>query len=150
MIPALALHGTIVFHELGHATPDEAKLVGGQEEAGALVDPPSRALDARGRRAEGHAVLLAQLQDVLGGPDHAWMVVLAGVAILASFQDALEKAFGGHLRFGALTAFAVAATPFSILGITSAFWAILAGVAGSLLAERKELFDYWRDPGQQV
>ena len=74
--------------------------------------------------------------------------VLAGVAILSSFQDALEKAFGGHMRFGALTAFAVAATPFSILGITSAFWAILAGLAGSLVAEREELFAYWRGDGR--
>lgn len=79
-----------------------------------------------------------------------FIVVLAGVAILASFQDALEKAFGGQLRFGALVAFAVAATPFSILGITSAFWAILAGLAGALLAERKELFAYWRGEGQRV
>ena len=76
-----------------------------------------------------------------------FIVVLAGVAILSSFQDALEKAFGGQMRFGALVAFAVAATPFSILGITSAFWAILAGLAGTLLAERKELFDYWRGGG---
>lgn len=76
-----------------------------------------------------------------------FIVVLAGVAILGSFQDALEKAFGGHMRFGALTAFAVAATPFSILGITSAFWAILAGLAGALLAEREELFAYWRGEG---
>ena len=77
-----------------------------------------------------------------------FIVVLAGVAILSSFQDALEKAFGGHMRFGALTAFAVAATPFSILGITSAFWAILAGLAGALVAERDELFAYWRGEGQ--
>jgi benzoate membrane transport protein len=72
-----------------------------------------------------------------------FVVVLAGVAILASFQDALEKAFGGQMRFGALTAFAVAATPFAIFGITSAFWAVLAGLAGSLLAERRELLAYW-------
>lgn len=43
-------------------------------------------------------------------------------------QDAFEKAFGADLRFGALVAFAVAATPFSIAGITSAFWAVLAGL----------------------
>lgn len=73
-----------------------------------------------------------------------FIVVLTGVAILSSFQDALEKAFGGAMRFGALTAFAVAATPFEIFGITSAFWAILAGIAGSLLAERGELLRYWR------
>ena len=72
------------------------------------------------------------------------IVVLAGVAILSSFQDALEKGFGGKMRFGSLIAFAVAATPFSILGISSAFWAILAGLFGSLLVERAELFAYWR------
>lgn len=73
-----------------------------------------------------------------------FIVVLAGVAILSSFQDALEKAFGGRMRFGALMAFAVAATPFAIFGITSAFWAILAGIAGSLLAERGEILAYWK------
>ena len=73
-----------------------------------------------------------------------FVIVLAGVAILSSFQDALERAFGGHLRFGALAAFVVAATPFSVFGITSAFWAVLAGVAGSLVAERHELYEYWR------
>ena len=78
------------------------------------------------------------------------VVVLAGVAILSSFQDALEKAFGGNMRFGALTAFAVAATPFEILGITSAFWAILMGLAGSLLVERSELLAYWKGEGQSV
>lgn len=76
-----------------------------------------------------------------------FIVVLTGVAILSSLQDALEKAFGGAMRFGALTAFAVAATPFEIFGITSAFWAILAGIAGSLLAERGELLRYWRGAG---
>ncbi|MCZ6472155.1 MAG: benzoate/H(+) symporter BenE family transporter [SAR324 cluster bacterium] len=81
---------------------------------------------------------------LVGVLPRGFIIVLAGVAILSAFQDALEKAFGGHMRFGALTAFAVAATPFAILGITSAFWAILAGLAGSLLAERGELFAYWK------
>lgn len=76
-----------------------------------------------------------------------FITVLAGVAILASFQDALEKGFGGQMRFGSLIAFAVAATPFSIFGITSAFWAILTGLLGSLLVERAELFAYWRGDG---
>lgn len=74
-----------------------------------------------------------------------YVLALAGLAILASFQDALEKSFGGRLRFGALAAFAVAATPFSVVGITSAFWAVLIGLAASLAAERKELLGYWRD-----
>ncbi len=74
-----------------------------------------------------------------------YVLALAGLAILSSFQDALEKSFGGKLRFGALVAFAVAATPFSVVGITSAFWAVLIGLAASLAAERKELLGYWRD-----
>ena len=73
-----------------------------------------------------------------------FIIVLAGVAILSAFQDAMEKAFGGQMRFGALTAFVVAATPFTLLGITSAFWAILAGVGGAFLVERRELVAYWR------
>ena len=81
---------------------------------------------------------------LVGVLPRGFIIVLAGVAILSSFQDALEKGFGGQLRFGALTAFAVAATPFSIFGITSAFWAILAGIGGALLAERRELLAYWR------
>ena len=73
-----------------------------------------------------------------------FVVTLAGLAILSSLQSALETAFGGKLRFGALVALAVAATPFSVFGITSAFWSILAGVAASFMAERRELLAYWR------
>ncbi len=74
----------------------------------------------------------------------SFVVTLAGLAILASLQSALETAFGGKLRFGALAALAVAATPFAVFGITSAFWAILAGIAASFMAERGELLAYWR------
>jgi len=69
---------------------------------------------------------------------------VAGLAIFASFQDALEKAFGGTLRFGAVVAFAVATTSFSFAGITSAFWAIVAGLAVSLMVERSDILGYWR------
>jgi hypothetical protein len=31
-----------------------------------------------------------------------------------------------------------------VFGITSAFWAILAGIAASFMAERGELLAYWR------
>jgi PilZ domain/Benzoate membrane transport protein len=71
-------------------------------------------------------------------------VALAGVAIMPSLQNALERAFGDKLRFGAVVTFAVAATPFAFFGITSALWALLAGVLASLLAEREELLSYWR------
>jgi benzoate membrane transport protein len=86
------------------------------------------------------AMPIASLLSIL---PKTYIVALAGVAILSSFQDALEKSFGGNLRFGALAGFIVAATPFSVLGITSAFWAIVAGLAASLCVERKQLFDFW-------
>jgi benzoate membrane transport protein len=73
-----------------------------------------------------------------------YLFALAGLAVLSALQDALEKAFGGTLRFAALIAFAVAATPFTIAGITSAFWAVVAGLAAALLVERPELLASWR------
>lgn len=73
----------------------------------------------------------------------SYVLVLAGLAIFAALQDAFEKAFGADLRFGALVAFAVAATPFSIGGITSAFWAVVAGLLASALAEQKSLRAHW-------
>ena len=48
------------------------------------------------------------------------------------------------MQFGALVAFVVAMTPFSIFGITSAFWAIVAGLSASLLVERGQLIDFWK------
>jgi benzoate membrane transport protein len=74
-----------------------------------------------------------------------YVLALAGVAIISSLQDALEKSFGAKLRFGALVGFVVAATPFAIFGITSAFWAIIAGVLASAIAERQQLLDFWKE-----
>jgi benzoate membrane transport protein len=84
------------------------------------------------------------LSSLLAALPRSFVVTLAGLAILSSLQSALETAFGGKLKFGALAALAVAATPFSVFGITSAFWAVVAGVAASLMAERQELFAHWR------
>ncbi len=76
----------------------------------------------------------------------SYIFTLAGLAILAAFQDALEKAFGAlTLRLGAVVAFVTALTPFSILGITSAFWAVIAGLAVTLMVDRKDLFAYWSE-----
>jgi benzoate membrane transport protein len=74
----------------------------------------------------------------------SYIFALAGVAIVASLQDALAKSFGGEMPFGALVAFAVAATPFAVLGVTSAFWAIIAGLAASLLVERAQIMAFWK------
>lgn len=75
------------------------------------------------------------------------MVTLTALAVLSSLQDALEKSFTGPLRFGALIAFAVAATPFSILGLGSSFWSVFAGVGAALFAERDALLEHWRSTG---
>jgi benzoate membrane transport protein len=93
------------------------------------------------------ATPLASLLNVL---PRTYVYALAGVAIISSLQDALEKSFGGNMRFGALIALVVAATPFSVLGITSAFWAILAGVAASGFAERKQLVEFWTGKSNTV
>ncbi len=88
------------------------------------------------------------LTSLLAVLPRTFVVTLAGLAILSSLQSAFETAFGGRLRFGALAALAVAATPFSVFGITSAFWAILAGIGASFMAERKDLFAYWSSQKQ--
>ncbi len=75
-----------------------------------------------------------------------YVFALAGLAILSSLQDAFVKAFDGNMRFGALVAFVVAVTPFAVFGITSAFWAIVAGILASLLVERRQLIEFWYSP----
>lgn len=81
---------------------------------------------------------------LVGVLPRSYVYALAGLAILGALQDSLEKSFSGPLRFGALVAFLVALTPFAILGISSAFWALVAGLAGSALLEREELRRQWR------
>ena len=81
---------------------------------------------------------------LVGALPRSYVFALAGLAILGALQDSLEKSFSGPLRFGALVAFMVAVTPFAILGISSAFWALVAGIAGSVLLEREELLKQWR------
>jgi benzoate membrane transport protein len=81
----------------------------------------------------------------MGVLPRSYVFALAGLAVLSALQEAFEKAFGGGLRFGALVAFAVAATPFSIAGITSAFWAIGARMLAALATERTELVACWRN-----
>jgi benzoate membrane transport protein len=85
------------------------------------------------------ACALAPFAALIAALPASFAVTLAGVALVSSLQDALEKAFAGPLRFGALLAFVVAATPFSLGGITSGFWALVAGVLASLVARERGL-----------
>jgi benzoate membrane transport protein len=90
------------------------------------------------------ALAAAPVTSLLGILPHSYIVTLAGLAILPSFQDAIERAFGTTLRFGALVSFLVAATPFAIFGITSAFWALVAGVIAAFITDRAQLMTHWR------
>jgi benzoate membrane transport protein len=85
------------------------------------------------------AFAAAPLAALLPRVPPSYLSALAGLAILTSFQEAILNGFGGRLRFGATVAFLVAATPFSIGGIPSAFWSLLAGLIASHLIERSEL-----------
>jgi benzoate membrane transport protein len=78
------------------------------------------------------------LASMLGIVPTSFVVTLAGLAILASFQESLVRAVSERFRFGSLVAFLLAATPFDVAGITSAFWALLVGVAVSALVERQD------------
>jgi benzoate membrane transport protein len=90
------------------------------------------------------ALAAAPVTSLLGILPHSYVITLAGLAILPSFQDAMERAFGGTLRFSSLLSFLVAATPFSILGITSAFWALVVGIGVALITDREQLLNHWR------
>jgi benzoate membrane transport protein len=96
------------------------------------------------------AVAATPVMSLLGVLPRSYVFALAGLAVLSALQDAFEKAFGGRLRFAALTAFAVAATPFSIAGIASASWAIITGMLAALVVERAELLAYWRDQSRHA
>jgi benzoate membrane transport protein len=96
------------------------------------------------------AVAATPVMSLIGVLPAAYIVALAGLAVLSALQDAFEKAFGSTLRFSALIAFGVAATPFAILGITSAFWAIVVGLLTALLVERVDLITYWRGTSEKT
>src|SRR5438477_613823 len=94
------------------------------------------------------AFAAAPIAAFLPGVPPAYVAALAGLAILPSFQEALVKGLGGRLGLGATAAFVVAATPFAVGGITSAFWALLAGLLVSLVAERGELLSHSHTGGE--
>jgi benzoate membrane transport protein len=85
------------------------------------------------------AVAAGPVVAVVGALPASFVAVVCGLGLIGPFQESLQKALDGPLRLGALVAFLVAATPFSVAGIGSSSWALLAGVAASLAAEREAL-----------
>jgi benzoate membrane transport protein len=65
--------------------------------------------------------------------------VLAGLAMLSLFFSALEGAFNGKkFKHGAFAAFIVALTGLNILGISSAIWSLVIGLAVSFFMEQDD------------
>lgn len=86
------------------------------------------------------AGMAAMAGSMLGVLPVALVLSLAGIAILRTLMDAVEKSVTTDLRLGAFFAFAIAASPLTILGIGPALWAIAGGYLVSLIVERPALF----------
>jgi len=76
---------------------------------------------------------------LLGVLPPALVAALAGLAILSAAMDALHRSAVSDLPVGAFFALAIAASPLTILGIGSAFWALAGGGLVSLALERPAL-----------
>jgi benzoate membrane transport protein len=94
------------------------------------------------------AVAGGALASVLGALPASYVTVVAGLASWPVFRGSVRGALAGELRVGAVFAFVVAAVPFAVAGITSAFWAIPLGVVASMAFERRDLRRFWREAGQ--
>jgi benzoate membrane transport protein len=90
------------------------------------------------------ATTAATLLDVL---PLSLVTALAGLAILTAFLEALQKSFTGDLPLGALFAFGIAASPLTLFGVGSAFWALVGGMLASLVVERPMLRRTLREAG---
>jgi benzoate membrane transport protein len=90
------------------------------------------------------ATTAATLLDVL---PMSLVVALAGLAILTAFLEALQRSFTGDLPMGALFAFGIAASPLTLFGVGSAFWALVGGMLASLVVERPMLRRTLREAG---
>ena len=74
----------------------------------------------------------------------AFIATLAGLAMLRVLQIAFAVAFQGRFAMGALVTFLVTVAGIPVFNIGAPFWALIAGMCVSLLAERED----WREEGQ--
>lgn len=75
---------------------------------------------------------MASIRRWLPGP---LVSTITGMAVLGVLDSYLARAFSGRFRTGAMFSFIVTASGFSMLGIGSPLWGVLAGVAVSALVE---------------
>ena len=74
----------------------------------------------------------------------SYTLTVGALALVAPFKVVLRKTVEGPMRYGALTAFVVAALPFQAVGMPMAFWALAAGIAVSVLLEQRHIMGSWR------
>ena len=89
--------------------------------------------------ALGIAAAAGPVVALVGALPASFVAVVCGLALVGPFQESLQRSLDGPLRFGALVAFVTAATPFTVAGVGSSSWALVAGVAASLAVEREAL-----------
>ena len=68
----------------------------------------------------------------------AFIMVLAGLAMLRVLQSAFVTAFKDRFSLGALVAMLVTVADLSILNVGAAFWGLVAGLGVSWLLERQD------------
>ncbi len=68
----------------------------------------------------------------------AFVMTLAGLAMLKILQAAFTTCFGGRFTLGALVAFLVTVADLPLFNIGAAFWGLLAGLLVSRLLERAD------------
>jgi benzoate membrane transport protein len=97
--------------------------------------------------ASAYAVVLALVAGVAGTLagmlPSSLVAALAGLALLSALANALKQTVETDLPMGAFFALAIAASPLTLLGIGSAFWALVGGLVVSLLLERRALARSW-------
>ncbi len=82
------------------------------------------------------AAVAAQMPEMI---PVALLLAIAGLALLPVLGQMLSGALGGPLRLGPLLAFVVAASDLTLWGFGAAFWALVIGMAASLLLEPDEI-----------
>ena len=83
-------------------------------------------------------VLASYALGIVAGLPSALVSLLAGLAMINILINALKDAFGtGLYKTGAFTAFIIGMSGITILGIGSAFWALVGGAAVGVLADGK-------------
>ena len=67
--------------------------------------------------------------------------MLGGLAMLSVLLNALQDAFAGPFRNGALFAFVITLSDIKVLGIGAAFWGLVGGIIATLLLDRADHLD---------